>query len=122
MIVSLHTSALASHAHDAVVLPWLKAAARQAPRSARAVAVLVPLRADGYYLKARALQAGVDLFGVHFLTPSDVRDRLAGHLGQKFRVPLREHLRLLLATAAERVTERHEDAAAAGVAASPDQL
>lgn len=120
--VTLHTSTLAAHAHDAVVLPWLRAMSREAARSARPAAIIVPLRADAYYLKWRALQAGINLFGVHFLTPSDARDRLSVHTGLKLRVPLREHLRLLLATAAERLQERGGDQALASVAASPDQL
>jgi hypothetical protein len=72
-------------------------------------------------VKSRALGAGIDLCGVHFLTPGELRERLAQHLGLPFRVPLREHLRLLLSTAAERVTERAGESTAIG-AAAPDQL
>ncbi len=122
MKVSLHTSALAAHAHEAVVLPWLQDAARKAAGNPQPTVVLVPLRADAYYLKGRALQMGINLLGVHFLTPSDARDRLAAHGGLQLAVPLREHLHLLLATAAERVRERRDDQALASVAASPDQL
>ena len=122
MNVSLHTSALAATADEAVFLPWLKSVAARAAQHQRPTAVLVPLQADAYALKSRALAAGVGLFGVHFLTPGQLRDRLANHLGIKLRVPLREHLRLLLATAAERVNDRHSDEATASVAASPDQL
>jgi len=122
MNVALHTSALATTADEAVFLPWLKRVAAQAAEQQQPSAVLVPLRADAYALKARALSAGLGLFGVHFLTPGEVRDRLAQHLGKDLRVPLREHLRLLLATAAERVNERRSDEATASVAASPDQL
>ena len=117
MKVSLHTSALAAQAHAAVVLPWLEKVAQSAARTPRATAVLVPLRADAYHLKARALDAGLALCGVHFLTPGELRDRLIRHLALPLRVPLREHLRLLLATAAERAGE-----SAGGIAAAPDQL
>ena len=102
MKVSLHTSALAAQAHTAVVLPWLKKVAQSAARTPRATAVLVPLQADAYHLKARALDAGLALCGVHFLTPGELRERLIRHLDLPLRVPPREHLRLLLATAAER--------------------
>lgn len=122
MNVSLHTSALAATADEAVFLPWLKRVAAHAAEQRQPTAVLVPLRADAYALKARALSAGLGLFGVHFLTPGEVRDHLAQHLRKDLRVPLREHLRLLLATAAERVNERRSDEATASVAASPDQL
>jgi hypothetical protein len=118
MKVSLHTSALAAQAHDSVVLPWLENAAREAARTRRRTAVLVPMRADAYHLKARALVAGIGLFGVHFVTPGEVRDQLAAHLGLGLRVPLREHMHLLLATAAERVATGPE----AGVAGAPDAL
>ena len=121
MKVSLHTSALAAHAHAPVVLPWLKSAAHSAAGTRLATAVLVPQRADSYHLKALALGAGLGLCGVHFLTPGELRDRLIRHLGVESRLPLREHLRLLLATAAERVAEREGESADA-IAAAPDPL
>ena len=117
MKVSLHTSALAAQAHGEVVLPWLKKVAPSAARTPRATVVLVPLRADAYHLKACALDAGLALCGVHFLTPGELRDRLIRHLVGELRVPLREHLRLLLATAAERSGDGTD-----AIAAAPDQL
>jgi len=117
MKVSLHTSALAAQAHEGVVLPWLQSIAASAARTRRTTAVLVPLRADAYHLKARALSAGLGLCGVHFLTAGELRDRLTRHCGVESRVPLREHLRLLLATAAERQGE-----SADAIAIAPDQL
>ena len=122
MKVSLHTSALASTAQEVVFVPWLKRVADRAAKSSRPTAVLVPQRADAYFLKGRALSAGLGLWGVHFLTPGDLRDRLARHLGLTARVPLREHLRLLLATAAERVAETGGARTSASVALAPDQL
>jgi hypothetical protein len=121
MKVTLHTSAIAAQAHGAVVLPWLKRAAESAPRSPLATAVLVPLRADAYHLKSLALTAGIGLGGVHFLTPLELRGRLARRLRHDLRTPSREHLRLLLATAAERVAERC-GAAFRSAAAAPDQV
>ena len=117
MSVSIHTSALAATAHAEVFAPWLENAARIAAKTRQPVVVLVPLRADAYALKARALASGAGLLGIHFLTPGKLRDLLAQHLEIKTRIPLREHLRLLLATAAERVGKD-----AASIAASPDQL
>ena len=159
MSVSLHTSAHPAAVLDAVFLPWLENAALKIPRGRRVTAVLVPFRSHAYFLKARALAAGVPLLGVHFLTPGELRDRLARQVGTALRavrgasdseaagaaaaahippatslrsprtarsavptaalprVPLREHLHLLLAAAAER-----GGAAGAGVAASPDVL
>ena len=117
MKVSLLTAAHPAAALAAVFLPWLKNVAAGAQRERRPVAVLVPFRSHAYFLKAHALAAGVPLLGVHFLTPGALRDRLARHLGSTARVPLREHLHLLLAAAAERCGE-----AGSGVAASPDVL
>lgn len=117
MKVSLLTAAHPAAALDAVFLPWLKNVAAGAQRERRPVAVLVPFRSHAYALKAHALAAGVPLLGIHFLTPGALRDRLARHLGATARVPLREHLHLLLAAAAERCGE-----AGSGVAASPDVL
>ncbi len=104
-----------------IVLPWLQRVAESAARAALTTAVLVPLRADAYYLKALALGAGLGLCGVHFITPSELRDRLASHLDLPVRVPMRAHLCLLLATAAERVGEQDGESVD-GIAASPDQL
>jgi hypothetical protein len=122
MSVFLYTSALASLAHDAVFLPWLRRAAALAPASPNSVAVLVPQRSDAYYLKALALASGIGLWGVHFLTPSDLRDRLNDHLALKSHIPLREHVRLLLATAAERVAGSSDERAVNAIAVAPDEL
>ena len=117
MKVALHTSPHAATAHESVFLPWLKHAAAIAGRERHPVAVVVPFRSDAYYLKSLALTAGLGLPGVHFLTPGELRERLSHHLGITARVPIREHLHLLLATAAERRGDT-----AASVAASPDRL
>ncbi len=117
MTVSLHSAAHPAATHAGVFHPWLKRAAAIASRERRPIAVIVPFRSDAYLLKARALAAGFGLFGIHFITPGELRDRLARHLGIPARVPLREHLHLLLATAAER-----QGNAAASVAAAPDRL
>src|SRR5689334_6698616 len=122
MQVSLHTSALASTAHEAIFIPWLKRVAASAATSSRLTAVLVPHRADAYYLKSLALSNRMGLWNLRFLTPNDVRNHLAQHLPSPPRIPLREHLRLLLATAAERLAAPAGSEAAVSVAAAPDAL
>jgi len=112
---SLFTSPHPATTCDAVFLPWLKGVGAAAWRSGLPTVVVVPCRSAAYFLKARALAAGVGVLGVHFLTPGEVRDRLAARLGRTARVPLREHLHLLLATAAE-------GQGATSVAAAPDHL
>ncbi len=116
MNAALHTAAHPSSAHESVFLPWLKRAAAIASRERLPIAVVVPFRSDAYYLKARALTAGIGLLGLHFITPGELRERLSRHLGITARVPIREHLHLLLATAADRRGD------AASIAASPDRL
>ncbi|MDR3402878.1 MAG: PD-(D/E)XK nuclease family protein [Chthoniobacter sp.] len=122
MPVTLHTSALASTAHEVIFAPWLKKVAAQAATSRRLTAILVPHRADAYYLKSLALSSRTGLWNLRFLTPSDLRNHLAQHLPSTLQIPLREHLRLLLATAAERVAASANTEATAAVAAAPDQL
>lgn len=122
MPVSLYTSALASLAHEVTFLPWLQEIAAQAATSPRLTAVVVPHRADAYHLKSLALSSHIGLWNVRFLTPSELRNQLDHHLGLAPHIPLREHLRLLLATAAERVSAAGYTPAAGSVAAAPDQL
>ncbi|MEI9893601.1 MAG: PD-(D/E)XK nuclease family protein [Chthoniobacter sp.] len=122
MPVSLHTSALASTAHEEIFAPWLKSVAAPAATSRRLTAVLIPHRADAYYLKSLALSSGTGLWNLRFLTPSDLRNHLTQHLPTARQIPLREHLRLLLATAAERVAASANTEASASVTAAPDQL
>ncbi len=117
MKVSLHTAAHPASAHAQIFEPWLERVAQRTGGERLPVAVVVPFRSDAYYLKARALAAGIGLPGVHFLTPGELRERLSRHLGITAPVPIREHLHLLLATAAERRGDE-----AASVAASPDRL
>jgi len=122
MPVSLHTSALASTAHEANFLPWLKRVAAPAAISPRLTAVVVPHRADAYYLKSLALASRTGLWNLRFLTPSDLRNHLTRPLPSPPHIPSREHLHLLLATAAERAAGRVSAEAVASVAAGPDQL
>ncbi|HSI11909.1 MAG TPA: PD-(D/E)XK nuclease family protein [Chthoniobacter sp.] len=122
MPVSLHTSALASVAHEVIFLPWLKSVAAQAATSARLTGVVVPHRADAYHLKSLALSLDIGLWNVRFLAPNDLRKQLSHHLKLEPQIPPREHQRLLLATAAERMAESERTPAAASVAAAPDQL
>jgi hypothetical protein len=122
MTVSIYTSALASDAQESVFLPWLRRVRGPATTSPNSVAILVPQRADASYLKSLALASGLGLWGVHFLTPGDLRDRLRSHLGLTTRIPIREHLHLLLATAAEHVGRTQNERVIHALAAAPDQL
>jgi hypothetical protein len=104
--------------HQALYVPWLRDHVASAMDDARPTLVVAPTRGDAYFFKSVALNAGLHLFGVHFLTPLEVRDRLRRAFGRSRALPLREHLRLFLAAAAE----REAGPAASAVAAAPDHL
>ena len=89
--------------------------------------VVVPARSHAHALKARLLAEGKSNLGIHFVTPSGLRDLLSG--ASEHTLPLREHLRLLLAVAAEEtLRESPEDEtnaerlAAKAVVRAPDHL
>jgi hypothetical protein len=76
-------------------------------------------------LRAKLLERGTALLGVKFLTPPLLRELLL--VDRAAAVPLREHLRLLMAIAAESVATQHADdvdlaAIAKSIARSPDNL
>ncbi len=89
--------------------------------------VVVPTRSHAHALKARLLQDAQSHLGIQFATPAGLRDLLTGASDR--RLPLREHLRLLLAIAAEETlresTEKESNAndlAAKAVVRAPDHL
>lgn len=89
--------------------------------------VVVPTRSHAHALKARLLQEGLSHLGIHFVTPAGLRELLSGASDQT--LPLREHLRLLLAIAAEETLRQSpepeptaENLAAKAVARAPDHL
>jgi PD-(D/E)XK nuclease superfamily len=112
--VSLHTGASISAAWQNIILPWFKDAAPVAWQKKEPAAVLTPSRSHAHFLRALLLEHEVPLLGVHFLTPASLRDALLRESG--IQLPLREHLRLLLAIAA---TEMSDDVTAKAVARSP---
>lgn len=80
--------------------------------------VVLPSAADAYHAKALALGAGLSPLALRFITPAKVRGLLTTALGFHRAHPLREHLRLLLAMAAEETGGEIGTA----VAAAPDAL
>lgn len=89
--------------------------------------MVAPTRSHAHALKARLLEKGQSNLGIHFVTPAGLRDLLAGASDRA--LPLREHLRLLLAIAAEETlresTEKElnaDELAAKAVGRAPDHL
>lgn len=81
--------------------PWLEAAASMAPFADRPVAVLVPSRSYGVFLKSRWMAEGGSFAGLHFWTPGDVLSFLLSKETAVERPAADEDLELLLALAAE---------------------
>jgi len=104
---------------------WFKQAAAEAWRSERPVVVVVPTRGHIQALKQLLLEAGLSALGLQFVTPPYLRALLGA---QSERVPpAREHLRLLLALAAEQLLadttlREAERLAAISVRRTPDHL
>jgi hypothetical protein len=99
MPASLYIATSFDAAWETLILPWFKTVAARAPENGRATAVVTPFRSHAHLLRSKLLASGISLLGVHFLVPAQLREFL--QRGGTPPVPLREHLRLLLACAAE---------------------
>src|SRR5215831_17012719 len=100
--VALHISTSFQTAWDNVLLPWFETAAPHAFEEPGTVAVITPFRSHAYLLRSRLLARGISLLGVRFLSTAQLRELLLR--GSGLNLPLREHLRLLFAIAAEKLT------------------
>ncbi len=125
--VSLHIGASFEAAWESVLLPWFESIATRAFESQEPVAVVTPLGSHSAFLRAKLLEHRVSLLGVKFLSPPSLRELLLRESGTK--LPLREHLRLLLSIAAEecaKSSRRSDDVdvsvMARSVARAPDPL
>jgi PD-(D/E)XK nuclease superfamily len=123
-----HTLLLASSpeaAWQGGIEGWFKQAAAEAWKSERPALVVVPTRGQIQALKGRLLDAGFSVLGVQFVTPPWLRALLAAK-SEILPAP-REHLRLLLALAAEQLLAdkrlpEAERLAAVSVRRTPDHL
>ena len=131
--VTLHMGASAAGAWENVLFPWFQTAARVSWQQQKPTLVVVPFRSHAYAIKGRLLDRGVSLLGIRFVSPAELRDFLSGR--NEMRLPLREHLRLLLSIASEECMKLPEDPAlrekrmlesdflaAKSVARAPDHL
>ena len=131
--VSLHHGSSFPAAWENVVLPWFQIAARVSWQQQKPTLVVVPFRSHAYAIKKLLLGRGVSLLGLRFVSPPELRELLSSK--SEMRLPLREHLRLLLSIAAEECMKLPEDAAlrekrmveadflaARSVARAPDHL
>ncbi|PYK32063.1 MAG: hypothetical protein DME57_01240 [Verrucomicrobia bacterium] len=123
--VSVHIGPWFTSAWDDILVPWFNAVALNAQNAAEAAVVVTPFPTGAAFLRSKLLEHGIPLLGVKFLTPPLLREFLLGNTAAT--VPLREHLRLLLAVAAERIAAQHAEdvdlsAIAKSIARSPDNL
>jgi PD-(D/E)XK nuclease superfamily len=123
MRVSLHLATSFDPAWENVLLPWFEEVAPQAFEQTTPVAVVTPFRSHAQLLRGKLLAEGISLLGVRFLVPAQLREVLLRDSGLK--LPLREHLRLLLAIAAEEFAanvdnEQPDSLIARAVARDPD--
>jgi PD-(D/E)XK nuclease superfamily protein len=122
MHASLHIGSSFTGAWEDVLLPWFQTAAATASEKREQVAVVTPFTTDAAFLRWKLLEHRISLLGVRFLTPAQLREIVVQNGAP---IPLREHLRLLLAIAAEEcVSSQDADLAAMAksVARSPDDL
>ena len=123
MRVSLRLATSFDAGWENVLLPWFERVAPQAFEQTAPVAVVTPFRSHAQLLRGKLLAHGISLLGVRFLVPAQLREFLLGDSVLKF--PLREHLRLLLAIAAEEFAanidrEQPDSLIANAIARDPD--
>jgi hypothetical protein len=125
MQVSLHLTTSFDAAWQRVLLPWFETIAPQAFEQDAPVAVITPFRSHAYLLRSKLLARGISLLGVKFLSLARLREVLLR--GRGLNLPLREHLRLLFAVAAEEIAgkiggEKSASLVAKSVARDPDHF
>jgi hypothetical protein len=105
--VSLHIGASSEAAWTNVVRHWLERIASRTLQDKKPAAVVTASRSQAYFFRSRLLAEGRSLLAVKFLSPSQLRELLLR--GRALRVPLREHLRLVLAVTAEEFASKSTD-------------
>jgi len=119
--VSLYIGPSFEAAWEHVLLPWFETIAARAFENRVPVAVVTPFRSHARLLRSKLLARGISLLGVKFLSPAQLRELLLR--GSGLTIPLHEHLRLLLAIAAEVLAnENPESLVAKSVARDPDHF
>src|SRR5437016_2142590 len=105
--VSLHIGASPEAAWKNVVRHWLERIATRTLQAKKPAAVVTASRSQAYFFRSRLLAEGKSLLAVKFLSPPQLRELLLR--GGDQRVPLRGHLRLILAVTAEEFASKSSD-------------
>src|SRR5438128_197779 len=127
-VVSLHLSASFESAWENVLRPWFESVSLVACATNKSAVVVLPYQSRAQFFRYRLLEAGIPLLGVRFVAPLQLREILLHPTGVK--LPLREHLRLLLSIAAEQLIAANAEsestdgriAAAKSIWRAPDHL
>jgi hypothetical protein len=122
--VSLHIGASFHAAWENVVRDWFEKIAARALQDQQPAAVVTASRSQAYFFRSRLLHEGKSLVAVKFLSPPQLREQLLRR--HDLRVPLREHLRLVLAVIAEQFASKSGDdetmLVAKSIARDPDRF
>src|SRR5947199_2778619 len=105
--VSLRIGASPEAAWENVVRDWFERIATGALQDNKPAVVVTASRSQAYFFRSRLLADGKSLLGVKFLSPPQLRKLLLQ--GRDLHVPLREHLRLVLAVTAEEFASKSTD-------------
>ena len=106
-------------AWEGTIDPWFRKVVPNSWKEALPSVVAIPTRAHAHFLKQRLLEAGHSQLGIQFVTPAGLRELLSGDRSRELAPP--EHLRLLLAIAAEQENDG-DNLAAKAVVRAPDHL
>lgn len=117
MPIRLYQAKKFEDAWESLLRPWFARHVARAWKAEPSVAVVVPTAATLAYLKKRLLESGMNTFGLSFLTPSALRNRLLRAWPPARKVALREDLRLIMSLAAEPLLG---NTAVTSIAHSPD--
>ena len=118
--VSLHIGSSFASAWENVLLTWFKSTALASLENEQPAAVVTPFPSTAAFLRSKLLEHEIPLLGVKFITPPHLRELLLAENASS--LPLREHLRLLLAIAAESVANHDsKDVDPAAAAASAEE-
>ncbi|HYJ06637.1 MAG TPA: PD-(D/E)XK nuclease family protein [Chthoniobacterales bacterium] len=124
---ALHIAQTARDAWEGSIRDWFRETHTVSWKQPLPSLVVVPARSHAHALKARLLHERQSTLGIHFVTPAGLRDLLS--TANDRTLPLREHLRLLLAIAAEETLRDSADKksegdelAAKAVLRAPDHL
>jgi len=123
--VSLHIGSSFTSAWESVLLPWFKEVKLASLKNNETIAVATPFPSGVAFLRSKLLEYEIPLLGVKFITPPRLRELLLAE--DAFSLSLREHLRLVLAIAAESAASRISAnvdlaAIAKSISRSPDNL